>query len=113
MEFIPVKNGIGDTIRIPFDGTDHYCPICAHRWGEEPVYSADGWPSSDICPGCKIQFGDDDVPRHKHKGLNTEQYYKLIRIQWLNENNWDESLLKKLRDILGINTEELRAIAQK
>lgn len=45
--------------------------------------------------------------------MTTEQYYQRIRIQWLNKYNWNESLLKQLREILGIDTDELRAIASK
>lgn len=45
--------------------------------------------------------------------MTTEQYYQRIRIQWLNKNNWNESLLKQLREILGIDTDELRTLAKK
>lgn len=62
----------------------------------------------NICPGCNIQFGDDDVPTREYQDLTTEEYFNVIRIQWLNENNWDESLLKQLREILGIDTTVLK-----
>lgn len=106
MKYSIRKNAIGDSIRVPYDESGPYCPICATSFnGCELMHN--------ICPGCNIQFGDDDVPTHKYKNYTTEEYFNIVRVQWLNENNWDAALIDQLREILGIDTDELRAIASK
>ena len=106
MDYQIRKNQIGDSIRVPVDESGPYCPICATSFNGCEL-------EHNICPGCNIQFGDDDTPTWKYKDLTTEQYFQVIRIQWLDKNNWDESLLNQLRDILGVDTDALREAAKK
>jgi hypothetical protein len=113
MRYLYFENYLGDQVRVPCDDTGQYCPICGTSFGGFEVFYGDREPADEICPGCNTHFGNGDVPRQTDPVMTTEQYYQRIRIQWLNKYNWNESLLKQLREILGIDTDELRAIASK
>ncbi len=106
MKYSICKNAIGDLIRIPYDESGPYCPICATSFNGCEL-------KHNICPGCNIQFGDDDVPTREFSDHTTEEYFNVVRVQWLNDNDWDTVLIHQLRDILGIDTDALRALANK
>tara|TARA_R110002073_G_scaffold275332_1_gene438914 strand:- start:87386 stop:87727 length:342 start_codon:yes stop_codon:yes gene_type:complete len=110
MNYRVVKNTIGDEIRIPHNGKTDFCPICGTSFNGCMVYYGDRDPGEEICPGCNMQFGDDDIPGHSDGSITTDEYFQKIRIQWLIKNNWDKHLLNQLSTVLGIDTESIQKI---
>jgi hypothetical protein len=104
-----IINQIGDDVRLPYgDDGMPYCPICGAALNWCLAYHDDGCPSEEICPGCNTQFGDDDLPPRELAGMSTDNYFNMIRLQWLNQEGWKKELIDQMRDVLGIEAKDLR-----
>jgi hypothetical protein len=88
------------------------CPVCGyawplgveHAWVKKDSANGGGWPiaypSWDICPCSKTQFGDDDA----HGPEDTlESTWAFLREQWLQETGRSAAALKQVRDHLGLD----------
>ena len=65
MVFKIIKRLDGYTFQLPYaDNGSPLCPVCGFEWTEfnYGIYSIDGYPSLEICSGCKYQPGFDDDP---------------------------------------------------
>lgn len=102
MKSYTIVNGLGHIVNVPFEGDNYFCPICGTDQNGYPAYQPDGNPSNEICPGCGIQFGDDDVPKRGTSEITTADYFQKIRIKWLNKTGWQEADLEQLKKVLGI-----------
>src|ERR1700754_1317275 len=64
----------GESFELPFIGESSVCPVCGlvgppnaePPWEETGETSSDGTPiaspSYGICPCCRTEFGNDDIP---------------------------------------------------
>lgn len=114
MKYEYILNRIGDQVKLPFDeeGTA-YCPICGDSLEHCLAYYPCGSPSEEICQSCNIQFGDDDVPTAEYKDLSTEEYFDIIRKQWLGRFPWKQEKVNQLINVLGIDPDRLRKMYTK
>ncbi len=105
MDFVFMKNYVGDYIAIPIDEDQvQLCPVCGTSLGGCEAYYADKDPSSEICPGCNVQFGDDDSSgRSDSKYI--DEYFQLLRKEWLDRIGWLDWQVGQLRDVLGITVD--------
>lgn len=55
------------------------CPICGYGVFKSPPFLLDGYPSYDICPCCKFQYGLDDYPYE-----TLEESFTIWREKWVN-----------------------------
>ena len=73
------------------------------------AYGLNGGTNYDICPRCKVQFGLTDIMPDDAVDMTSEDHLNHLRIKWLDRTGWQQSDIDELREVLGINAEDLRS----
>lgn len=107
LEFVYIRGVLEYFVKLPFDGTNYYCPVCGYCTGEWAFYGTDGFAEEDSCCVCGTFFGQDDVPSQDEDGVwnDHELVIQGLRRSWLETEGYSESPRHQLRDNLGIFVE--------
>ena len=88
------------------------CPVCGVAWpsGAEHAWSGSGErnpegllivaPSYDICPSCKTEFGNDDIP---DSGESLADSWAWLRGKWLEQAGRSMDVVARLKKNLGVD----------
>lgn len=110
MKYLKIHTESGYLVSIPYDENVFYCPICALSHGSFSPYGMDGYPSFNICPRCKVEFGcDDGRPDSLRETMSEEEYQNQLRKKLLDKMSWEESLLNEMSSILKIDMVAFKA----
>ena len=83
------------------------CPVCAYELQTEGLNVVQYlFGGTEICPSCRTTLGPTDIdeipPTLDNSASNR---WARLRLSWLNKNDWDEKLVKRVCDRLGIEPE--------
>ena len=110
MKYLQIQTESGYLVSIPHDENGFYCPICAFSHGDFSPYGMDGYPSFNICPRCKVEFGNDEGrPDSLRDTMSEEEYQNQLRKKLLDRVGWEGSLLKEMSSILKIDMAAFKA----
>ena len=115
---------LGNVFTLNFDENGRcLCPVCGfalngvdayNEWSEDATRASDeaaqnasiirnkedrcyilASGSSDICPSCKVQFGEDDF-LDASDSMSQHEVWSLLRQQWLEKTNIDQAIIDQL-----------------